>query len=197
MVHITHIVGIDEVGRGPLAGPVTLCACKVAHDFDMSHFVGIKDSKKLSEKKREEWFSKILELKSKNHVDFVYVFISAQEIDEIGIAVAIRKALAQCLEGLRLSFESTKILLDGSLYAPKEFLIQETIIKGDEKIPLISAASIVAKVMRDKYMTEQGLLYPEYGFEKHKGYGTADHIKAIKSHGISPIHRVSFLKNIV
>jgi ribonuclease HII len=197
MNSIIHIVGIDEVGRGPLAGPVTLCACKVAHDFDFEQFKGIKDSKKLSAKKREEWFLKISELKSLGKVDFAYSFISAKEIDEIGIAPAIKKALANCLHSLKLSHTSTQILLDGSLYAPKEFLIQETIIKGDEKVPLISAASIVAKVMRDRYMDEQGKLYPEYGFEKHKGYGTSAHIKAIKKLGITPIHRKSFLKNIV
>lgn len=197
MNHVTHIVGIDEVGRGPLAGPVTLCACKITHNFDLTQFDGIKDSKKLSAKKRDEWFLKISQLKSKGELDFAYSFISAKEIDDNGIAPAIKKALEECLEALELEHAKTQILLDGSLHAPEKFSIQETIIKGDEKIPLISAASIVAKVMRDMYMTEQGTLYPEYGFEKHKGYGTEAHIKAIKKHGISTLHRKTFLKNIM
>lgn len=196
MEKITYLVGIDEVGRGPLAGPVTVCACKVAKSFDFDRFKGIKDSKKLSPKKREEWFLKISELKAKQEIEYSHVSISAEEIDTIGIAVAIKKALAQCLENLKLSHESTQVLLDGSLHAPEKFSIQETIIKGDEKIPLISAASIVAKVVRDRYMDEQGKIHPVYGFEKHKGYGTAEHIKAIKKYGTSPLHRKTFLKNI-
>ncbi len=192
-----YLVGIDEVGRGPLAGPVALCACKVPADFDMTYFAGIKDSKKLSEKKREEWFAKISALKAAGELDFAYVEIAALEIDTIGIAEAIKKAVGMVLEELKLDPMVTKIFLDGSLHAPKHFPNQETIIKGDEKIPVISAASIIAKVTRDRYMEGQAVLYPAYGFEKHKGYGTAGHCKAIKKHGLSPIHRRSFVKNII
>lgn len=194
---VTHLVGIDEVGRGPLAGPVTVCACSVPRDFDFEHFTGIKDSKKLSAQKRQEWFAKISELKSKGELNFAVASISAKEIDSIGIAPAIRKALAESLEALALDPVNTEIFLDGSLKAPAQYKIQQTIIKGDEKIPLISAASIVAKVTRDKYMEDQALLYPEYGFEKHKGYGTALHCKAIKKYGPSLLHRKSFLVNIM
>jgi ribonuclease HII len=193
----SHIVGIDEVGRGPLAGPVSLCACKVAGDFDMARLKGIKDSKKLSSLQRNQWVTCVTQLKSEGLLDFAYSAISAQEIDKIGIAPAIRKAVATCLKALNLDPKSTHIFLDGSLYAPKEFLIQETIIKGDEKVPIISAASIIAKVTRDKFMEEMGEKYPNYGFEKHKGYGTEAHIKAIKKEGMTPIHRRTFLKNIV
>jgi ribonuclease HII len=197
MIKVSHIVGIDEVGRGPLAGPVTVCACVVGVDFDMSVFKGIKDSKKLSAPKREEWLTKILALKDGGSLNFAHVSIPASEIDSIGIAVAIKKALKESLMALALNPKTTQILLDGSLYAPVEFTNQETIIKGDEKVPVISAASIVAKVTRDQFMEEQGKLYPVYGFETHKGYGTAAHITAIKKHGISPIHRKSFLTNIL
>ncbi|MEK7607331.1 MAG: ribonuclease HII [Patescibacteria group bacterium] len=196
MQKVTHIVGIDEVGRGPLAGPVTVCACKVPHQFDFSYFKGIKDSKKLSPKKRTEWFEKISALKSKGHLDFAIASISAMEIDKIGISQAIKKALNQSLESLALAPDKTLIKLDGALVAPEKFLFQETIIKGDEKIPIISAASIVAKVMRDRYMTKQAKIYPLYGFEKHKGYGTREHFRLIRKHGLSPIHRKSFCGNI-
>lgn len=196
MKKITHIVGIDEVGRGPLAGPVTLCACAVSNSFDMDVFFGIKDSKKLSPQKREDWFIKITKLKSEAHLDFAFFSVPASEIDDIGISKAIQKAIHEVLRSLSLPISSTQIYLDGSLHAPKEFIFQETIIKGDEKIPIISAASIVAKVMRDRYMEEQGTKYPVYGFETHKGYGTATHIKAIQENGPSPLHRRSFLKNI-
>ncbi len=197
MTKITHIVGIDEVGRGPLAGPVTLCACVVRHGFDMDHFKGIKDSKKLSPQKREEWFHRISELKAKDMVDFAHFSVTAAEIDSMGISWAIERAVHECLAALDLPHETTQILLDGSLHAPKKFPMQETIIKGDEKVPIISAASIVAKVMRDRYMEEQAALYPDYGFESHKGYGTSAHCLAIRKHGITPIHRKSFLSGIL
>lgn len=192
-----HIVGIDEVGRGPLAGPVVVCACKIPESFDPVHFEGIKDSKKLSPQKREEWYLKISALKSKGELDFAFSFVSAAEIDSIGISKAIQKAIHESLGALKLSPESTQILLDGSLKAPERFEAQDTIIKGDEKVPVISAASIVAKVMRDRYMEEQSRAYPEYGFDAHKGYGTSVHIKAIRKHGASPLHRKSFLKSIL
>jgi ribonuclease HII len=197
MIKVTHIVGIDEVGRGPLAGPVTLCACRVEHGFDFDHFKGIKDSKKLSPQRREEWFLKISNLKSRGLLEFALSSVSAAEIDAIGISRAIEKAIHECLNALKLDSDTTKIVLDGSLRAPKRFSMQETIIKGDEKVPLISAASIIAKVMRDRFMEEQGRIYPDYGFEGHKGYGTAAHMLAIRTRGILPIHRRTFLKNIV
>ncbi len=193
---IRCIVGIDEVGRGPLAGPVTVCACTVAPDFDFTHFTGIKDSKQLSAQKREQWFLKISELKSHGLLDYAHTSIPAEEIDSIGISKSIQKAIQESLRALSLVADATEIFLDGSLKAPKEFEIQQTIIKGDEKIPIISAASIIAKVIRDRHMEEQAILYPAYGFETHKGYGTSSHYKAIHKHGISPLHRRSFLKKL-
>lgn len=194
---ITHVIGIDEVGRGPLAGPVTVCACAISASFDLSRFSGIKDSKKLTPKKRDEWFDAISGMKDRGELSFAFTSIPSEEIDATGIAVAIQKALDTSLEGLGLDPESVTVMLDGSLHAPKRFARQETIIKGDEKIPVISAASIVAKVMRDRYMDEMALVYPGYGLEKHKGYGTATHCAAIRSLGPTPIHRRSFLKNFL
>lgn len=189
-------MGIDEVGRGPLAGPLTVCACKVPYTFDFSHFKGIKDSKKLSPKKREGWFAKISDFRARGELDFALSSVPSTEIDEMGVAFAIKKALSRVLETMSLAPESTLIKLDGALRAPEKFLFQETIIKGDEKIPIISAASIVAKVTRDRHMEEQARLYPEYSFEKHKGYGTSEHFKLIHKYGLSPIHRKSFCKNV-
>ncbi len=194
---ILHIVGIDEVGRGPLAGPVTICACKIKTTFKQAYFKGIKDSKQLSAQKREEWFSKIADLKEKGELDFAFSSVSASDIDLIGITTAIRKAVKRALQALKLDPETTRVILDGSLKAPEEFLIQETIIKGDEKIPVISAASIVAKVVRDRFMEKQAKVFPGYGFENHKGYGTVEHRKNISRLGATRIHRVTFLSRIL
>ena len=188
------IVGIDEVGRGPIAGPVTIGACIVPIDFYFSHFKGIRDSKKLSEKKRNEWSAKIHELKNRGMLSFVIISISAAEIDIMGISACLKEAIKRGLIELNLNPVEVEVRLDGSLKAPLEFTNQKTIIKGDEKEPIISAASIVAKVHRDKLMTDFTQTYPLYGFEKHKGYGTDAHLKAIQIHGLTPIHRKSFLK---
>jgi ribonuclease HII len=188
-----YLIGIDEVGRGPLAGPVTLCACMVPQDFDFSHLEGIKDSKKLSEKKRDEWFKKIDGLRASDGLLFAISSVSANEIDTIGISPCIKKAIREILSELKVNPSDVEVRLDGSLSAPTEFTFQTTIIKGDEKEPVISAASIIAKVTRDKMMNEYAIKYPLYGFDGHKGYGTAKHMKAIREHGLSPIHRKTFI----
>jgi len=201
VIHPAYVIGIDEVGRGPLAGPVTVCACAIPADFDLSRFAGIKDSKKLTSKKREEWFAVISDMKGRGELDFAFTSIPADEIDAIGIAVAIQRALDVSLDAVLSSFglapESVEVLLDGSLHAPERFTRQEAIIKGDEKVPVISAASIVAKVMRDRHMDEMDAVHPGYGLVKHKGYGTAAHCAAIRKLGPSPIHRRSFLRNFL
>jgi len=190
-----YSVGIDEAGRGPLAGPVAVGAVRIKAGFDMKFFEGIKDSKKLSAKKREKWFLKAEEARKRGELDWAVSLVSEKGIDKAGIAPAIRSGIERCLK--KLSAETTdRIFLDGGLKLPKEYLYQETIIKGDEKIAVISLASICAKVTRDKYMTELSKKYPDYGFEIHKGYGTRAHIAAIKKHGASDVHRKSFLKNI-
>ena len=191
------LVGIDEVGRGPLAGPITLCACRVENNFDFGHFKNIKDSKKLSAQKRQEWFEKISALRAKGLLSFALFSVSAQEIDSMGLSNCIKKAIRNILAELSADPLETEIRLDGALYAPEEFTIQKTIIKGDEKEPIIAAASIIAKVTRDKMMTDYAVEYPLYRFEEHKGYGTAFHRKAIRAYGATPIHRKTFLKKMV
>lgn len=203
--YMKYIIGIDEVGRGPLAGPVTLCAVrleagvykKLQESKDLP--VPGKDSKKLSKKDREKYATVLKSLMSKGTFDmrFRYVIYSVSNavIDMRSLSFAIKKALTSCLQKVGAT-EKNKVLLDGGLKAPKEYINQEMIIKGDEKHPVIAWASILAKVHRDNYMVKMAKKYPLYGFEKHMGYGTKIHREAIKKHGPSPLHRKSFLKNI-
>ncbi len=188
---VRYLIGIDEVGRGPIAGPVTLCAAIAEPGFE-TELIGIKDSKKLSPQKREEWFMRLEEFVRRGGVRFAVAHVPADVIDTIGIAPAIRKALAQTLTDLAPDVAMVHIMLDGSLKAPKEFS-QETIIKGDEKIPIISLASIAAKVQRDRLMVTAAETYPGYGFEQHKGYGTKAHYMALQKLGLTPLHRRSFI----
>lgn len=188
--HKWHI-GIDEAGRGPLAGPVSVGAVMVKSDFDFSIFKNLKDSKKLSESKREEFFEVI-----NKKIKYKVVMVSNKIIDKKGISYAIRFATKFLLKKLNPNIKNTKVFLDGSLKAPEEFT-QETIIKGDEKIPAISLASIMAKVTRDRYMKKISDKYPAFNFDIHKGYGTKGHIEAIKKHGPSELHRKSFISRII
>jgi ribonuclease HII len=211
---IKYVIGIDEAGRGPLAGPVAVGACLVSAKMTRSSLLAqvamqaktesektslkkLYDSKKLSAKRRELWFAKMCEMK----LDFSVTLISNKIIDTRGISFAIRKAMADSLRKLQITthfkLSECLILLDGGLKAPKEYVFQKTIIKGDEKEFAISLASIAAKVTRDAHMRKLAQKYSAYGFEVHKGYGTAKHIAAIKKEGITPIHRRSFLRNIV
>lgn len=187
---IKWLVGIDEAGRGPLAGPVSVGAVMVPHDFNFSIFKNLKDSKKLSEAKRDEFFKVIKKMK------FAVVMVSNKIIDKKGISYAINFAIKSLLKKLNPNIKNTKIFLDGSLKAPEKF-IQETIIKGDEKIPVISLASIAAKVTRDTYMKKISKKYPLFNFHIHKGYGTKNHISLIKKHGPTELHRKTFLSRIL
>lgn len=192
-------VGIDEAGRGPLAGPVAVGVVVIDSGFRIPKALsGIArtDSKKLSERSRELWFAAIQKWQKEGNIRYACALVSAKEIDAKGIVSAIKKAMATCLK--KLSIPTTAhISLDGSLYLPKAYIHQKTIIKGDETIPIISLASIVAKVTRDRYMKTLGKKYPEYGFEVHKGYGTKAHYAAIQKQGISAVHRKSFLKKML
>lgn len=159
----------------------------------------LRDSKKLSEKQREVWLKKILVLKKEGKCDFALTYVSAQAIDKIGISKAIKKALENSLQKLvdvHALHGRTRILLDGGLKAPFSFTNQKTIIKGDEKEQAIALASIVAKVSRDRLMVRMAKKHSSYGFEFHKGYGTSLHYKKLKIHGMSPIHRRTYLKNV-
>ncbi len=189
-------VGIDEVGRGPLAGPVAVCAVAF-NDRKIPFLKGIKDSKKLKEKERILWSEIIKQKKDAGDIIFSVQSCDSGTIDELGIVPSIELSILGALKEMDISFKSSMIFLDGGLRAPKEYLHQETIVKGDEKEPLISAASVVAKVYRDEFMTEQSFLYPEYGFSEHKGYGTSAHYEAIKKYGLCKIHRRSFLSNFL
>ncbi len=195
---MTYIIGIDEVGRGPLAGPVTLCAVRVEAGVYKKLQKNKKlpalgrDSKKLSRKEREKYSKILCDLAQEGKLQFTIVMQSNTVIDTKGLSFAIKKSLTLCLQKLSAT-EKDIILLDGGLKAPKEFTNQQTIIKGDEKHSIIAWASILAKVHRDNYMTKMAKKYPQYGFEKHMGYGTKVHRDAIQKHGPSPIHRKSFL----
>lgn len=185
-----YIAGIDEVGRGPLAGPVAIGVAWCKKDFDIKEaFPGLRDSKKLSEKKREEIYKKAVESPD---VDFVVAMNDASVIDEEGISFAITDAVEK---GCMKLPEKAFVYLDGRLSAPDRFL-QESVIGGDDSIPIISLASVVAKVERDRLMQTLGEEYPVYGLEKHRGYGTKAHREAIEAHGFSPVHRRSFCSRL-
>lgn len=180
------IAGCDEVGRGPLAGPVVCCAVIMPLDED-SIIEGVDDSKKVSAKKREKLSEEIL----KKAISVRICQIEPEEIDRINILEATKKCMADCVTGLDVRPD---ILLCDALNIKTDVECMP-IIKGDAKSYTIGCASIVAKVYRDKLMEEYSLLYPDYKFAKNKGYGTAEHIKAIKEKGPCALHRRSFIKN--
>ena len=183
-----YICGIDEAGRGPLAGPVVVASVIMPAD---SMIEGVNDSKKISEKKREKIYDQILE----EAISYGVAIIGQDEIDEINILNATKKGLTVSLQ--ELSQRPDLILVDALNGIDTMGIPYDSIIKGDAKCYSIAAASIVAKVTRDRIMREWDNVYPEYGFEKHKGYGTAAHIAAIREKGLCPIHRRSFTKNFV
>ena len=185
------MVGIDEAGRGPLAGPVTLAYVACPWRIYRRNFKGIKDSKKLTLKKREEWFR---HLKAHPHLEYGVTSVGAGTIDDNGISRSVKIGIKRLVS--RLSVKPKMILLDGSLYAPPEYP-QKTIIKGDERIPIIAAASVMAKVTRDRKMTRLAKKFPDYSFEIHKGYGTKLHCKLVKKYGLCDIHRRSFCSRLV
>jgi len=181
-----NICGIDEAGRGPLAGPVVIASVIMPVD---SMIEGVNDSKKVSEKKREKLYDQIIE----EAISYGVAIIGQDEIDNINILNATKKGLTMSLK--ELTVKPDLILVDALEHINTLGIPYEAIIKGDAKAYSIAAASIIAKVTRDRIMREWAEIYPEYGFEVHKGYGTAKHIAAIKENGICPIHRKSFTKN--
>lgn len=156
----------------------------------------VQDSKKLAPAVREKVFKLLQKAKIKGEISYAVFLVSAKTIDREGISFAIRQAVALSLKKLAVKPHESRVLLDGSLKAPAEFVFQKTIIKGDEKEAVIALASIVAKVSRDRRMVACAKKYPGYGFEIHKGYGTEKHYQALKKNGLSPIHRRTFLKNL-
>lgn len=183
---VKYIAGVDEVGRGPLAGPVVCCAAIMPLD-DENVIDGVDDSKKVSAKKRESLYET---LKSKA-IAYKICRIEPEEIDEINILEATKKCMRMCVEGLEI--KPDVVLVDAlNLELPVKSV---PIIKGDMKSYSIGAASIIAKVYRDRLMDEYDAIYPEYGFKNNKGYGTKTHIDALKETGACPIHRKTFIKN--
>lgn len=190
------IIGIDEAGRGPLAGPVSVCALAILKKLPKELMGEIKDSKQLSEIKREFLYKKLVGAEKGGYISFAQSFSSAKIIDTKGIVYAIRSAMKRSLGRLKISPTRATVLLDGALKAPAEYTNQKTIIRGDATIRAIALASIVAKVRRDRLLKKFANKFPGYGFEIHKGYGTKAHYKAIKENGVSPIHRLTFLKSV-
>ncbi len=192
-----YLIGIDEVGRGPIAGPVAVGAFIFLTPEAKKFFRGVRESKQLTEEKREKWFAKILKIKEQGHVDFCVSFQSEKVIDTRGLTFAIKKCLAISLETVVIDAEESLVLLDGGLRAPKHFKHQKTIIRGDAKEQVIALASICAKVLRDRQMKELAKQYPGYNFEIHKGYGTRTHYTLVKKLGLSELHRKSFCKGLL
>ena len=195
---VTSIAGIDEAGRGPLAGPVVV-ACVVMPRGSMIE--GVNDSKKVAEKKREKLYEEIIN----EAVAYGVGIISQEEIDRINILNATKEGLTTAIKEMEKDLQEKQrgiekpeiILVDALTKIDTDHIPYRSIIKGDAKSYSIAAASIIAKVTRDRIMRQWAEVYPMYGFEKHKGYGTAAHIAAIKEYGLCPLHRRSFVKNIV
>lgn len=185
---LKFIAGVDEAGRGPLAGPVVVGIAIMKPD---SFIEGINDSKKISESKREKLYEQI----TNEAIAWSVGIVNEKEIDEINILNATKKALSLALEDIKIKPE--RILVDALEHIDTKGIPYTSIIKGDAKVYSISAASIIAKVTRDRIMREYDEVYPEYGFAKHKGYGTAMHIQAIKENGPCPLHRKTFIKHFI
>ncbi len=197
-------MGIDEVGRGALAGPVVVSAVFLPQRLKLkkNNIPKLRDSKKLTPSAREKWFAYI---KTHEQIFFAVARVYPRGIEAKNIAraanLAAFRAFMKLMKEASVKSRNFKIVLDGGLYlskepAPSPKLIK-TVIKGDEKFNAIKLASIAAKVTRDHYMTKLHQVYPVYGFDIHKGYGTKRHFRAIKRHGISPAHRLTFLKKYI
>lgn len=182
----TMVCGIDEVGRGPLAGPVCAAAVILPPDFDVP---GINDSKKVSEKRREALYKEITE----RAVAWSVALVDNTVIDEINILEATKRAMKLAVSKLEIRPD---LLVIDAVKLENLDIPQKSIVKGDEKSLSVAAASIVAKVTRDRLMVEYSEKWPGYGFEKNKGYGTKAHYEGIEKQGIAPVHRLSYLKNI-
>lgn len=197
-----YLIGIDEAGRGPLAGPVSVGAFAVSSPELLERFRGVRDSKQLTPAQREEWFASIRAAAEDPQSGVLYAvsFAHSETIDALGLTKSIYAAINRCLkklERLDHNCRHAEIRLDGLLHASDRYMDQKTIIGGDENEPVIALASICAKVMRDRRMMKAGKEFPGYGFEFHKGYGTRAHYEAIKNLGVTPIHRRRFLGRIL
>lgn len=197
--NLVAIAGIDEAGRGPLAGPVVVACALMPRD---SMIEGVNDSKKIAEKKRE----KLYELITQEAISYGVAIIGQKEIDEINILQATKKGLTECIKDMEQKLAQNPdlgivkpdaILVDALTKIDTDGIPYKSIIHGDAISYSIACASIIAKVTRDRIMRQWDEVYPQYGFAKHKGYGTAAHIQAIREYGLCPLHRHSFTKNFV
>ena len=186
------LIGADEAGRGPLAGPVVVAAVMATAEA-LSKLPITKDSKQLLESERKYWYGKIRGEEAMGKIFCARAFASHTLIDKYGIDSAIQTALDKSLKNLPIDKNNHQVLLDGRLKAPKTYLRQQTIIRGDETEPIISLASIIAKVERDNFMIKIEKRYQGYGFSQHKGYATEDHYLALLKNGPCTIHRRSYL----
>ena len=190
VLELSPIAGVDEAGRGPLAGPVVAACAVIPLDYP---FYYLNDSKKMSEKKREALFEEL----QKEAIAFGIGIVSPERIDEINILQATYEAMREALKDMEKRFSlSPNILLNDAVTIPGISIPQKAIVHGDAKSLSIAAASVLAKVTRDHIMLEYDEKYPAYGFKQHKGYGTKVHREAILTHGPCPIHRRCFLKNL-
>ncbi len=199
----SYIIGVDEVGRGPLAGPICFGFVKVSFE----NYIRLKknknlpkkglDSKKINKNEREGFEKYLKKLKKDGVLDFCIVTFSNKDIDKFGLSVVIKKSIEEGLKKMKADKKDT-LFFDGGLRTDiSNFPNQKTIIKGDEKEKIISWASIVAKVYRDRFMKKQSLKYPKYGFDKNVGYGTKEHLQKIKDFGVCSLHRKSFLTKVI
>jgi ribonuclease HII len=192
------LVGIDEVGRGCLAGPVMVgaFAVQVSHEYMLDH-EWVRDSKVLSAARRRAMYEYLEGCARGGYARYIVALQSARVVDDVGIVGAIRMCIAEALDALDIDTCDAHVYLDGGLRAPAEWIHQSTHVKGDRDYPVISAASIVAKVLRDEYMSELASEYSAYGWGCNKGYGTLVHRTAIGVYGVTEYHRRSFLKGIL
>lgn len=197
--NLKAIAGIDEAGRGPLAGPVVVACALMPRN---SMIEGVNDSKKIAEKKRE----KLYELITEEAISYGVGIVGQKEIDEINILQATKKGLTLAIKDMEKKLKEKSelgiskpdaILVDALTKIDTDGIPYKSIIHGDAISYSISCASIIAKVTRDRIMRQWDEVYPQYGFAKHKGYGTAAHIQAIKEYGLCPLHRISFTKNFI
>ncbi len=196
-----YIIGLDEVGRGALAGPVTVGAVilkRGARPEAISGGLPLRDSKKLSASQRERW---VKSLEKSCFAPYAVASASSKEVDRLNVSraanLAAGRAVRKLAERHKIDLRKAKIFLDGGLFLKEgsvKFASVRTIVKGDEKIKAIALASIVAKVHRDRLMTKKHSRYPVYGFKRHKGYGTSAHIRLVKRYGLSPLHRKTFCR---
>lgn len=189
------VVGVDEVGRGALAGPLVVAACRV-HDPKFLASLNIRESKQHTRETRDRLYDRICQYTESGLLSFATSFVTARSIDKHGMRYALHTAVRRALAKLRV-LDSHIVRLDGSLFAPIRYKQARTIVRGDELYPEIALASIVAKVTRDKKMTRLAEKYPGYGFDTHVGYGTREHRNRIRNNGPTHEHRLSFCKNIL